>query len=308
RVKFRGLAALITTIIALLLITTPLAFVLNTATAEAHFFYMNIKQRLAIDSLINVDCPSESTSFFCNIVNRINDLSGQDDIQSKIKEMLSNAITWLAKATSEFVLTLPHIILNFVITLFTLFYLFLDGKTIADRLYRALPFKNQHQKAIRRQLSNVIYATVYGSIIIAVLQGVLAGIGFWVFGIGSPVVWAMVTTVLAFIPFIGAWLVWLPAGVLRLIEGYDIANAHTLWSGILLLVYGLIIISGIDNLLKPKIIGERARVHPILIMIGALGGLLVFGPVGFVVGPVALALAKTLFEIYEQEKGAVTTE
>ncbi len=305
KIRIRLLAALFTTIIALLMITIPLIFVLNTATTEAHFLYVRVRQRLSIDTLLNFECPEQGASFFCTFVNRINDLSGQQDIQIRIKEVLANGITWLANATSQFVLSLPGVFLNFVIMLFTLFYLFLDGKIIADRLYQALPFKARHQKVIRNQVSDVIYATVYGSVIVAVIQGVLAGIGFWLFNVPSPVVWAMVTTVLAFIPFVGAWIVWLPAGLFRVLDGYN-TDSRIIWQGILLLLYGAVIISGIDNLLKPKVIGERAKVHPILIMIGALGGLFVLGPVGFVIGPVTLALTKTLFEIYEQEQHGET--
>jgi len=300
-IKMPRLTAILVTIFAILLISIPFIFVLNTATQEAHFLYVRAKQRLAVENLAGLQCPPQEQSLLCRMSNWFNTFTSQEEVQKRIKELLANAITWFAAKTSTFLLGIPIAVVNLVIAVFTMFFLLLDGPVLVKRLYRALPIKLYHQKAIQNQLGDVIFATVYGSVIVALIQGALGALGFWIFGIPSPIIWGLIMAIFAFIPFVGTWLIWLPAALGLLLDGYVGGESAVVWKGIFLIMYGAFIIGGIDNLLKPKLIGDRAKVHPVLIMIGALGGLLVFGPIGFVIGPVTLALVKTAFEIYERE-------
>jgi predicted PurR-regulated permease PerM len=142
----------------------------------------------------------------------------------------------------------------------------------------------------------------YGNITIAIMQGILGAIGFMIFGVPSPILWGFVMVLFALIPYFGTAVVWLPAALNLIFSGYLQNNSSLTTRGIFLIVYGVLVISSIDNILKPKLIGAKANVHPILVLIGVLGGLSLFGFVGLFLGPMMLALLMTFIDIYEEEK------
>ena len=134
----------------------------------------------------------------------------------------------------------------------------------------------------------------------AVLQGILGGIGFFVVGIPNPVFWGFIMTILAFLPIVGTGLIWGPAGIILIAEG------NIIW-GIFLLVYGFFIVAGIDNIIRPRIISGKGKIHPIVALIGIIGGLKVFGFLGIIIGPLIAALFITMAEFFYEDyvKGKV---
>ena len=280
----------VTTAIAIILLSVIFGLILNTAAKEGQEVYSRTQTFLASDA---VRCQPSACSFA---------ILAKPEVQEGIQELVSKGTASMSNIVSNFFLSLPSVILNLIVAIFTLFYLFRDGPELYSRIIHALPVAQSHRARIAKQLSDVTYATMYGAIVVAIIQGVLGGIGFWVLGFPSPVVATMLIAVFALIPVLGAWVVWLPVALSAIIDGLGGTETGLVTKGITLLVYGTLVISGIDNLLKPKLIGERAGVHPVLIMIGGLGGLFLFGPLGFIIGPITLALLKTGFEIYERER------
>jgi predicted PurR-regulated permease PerM len=130
----------------------------------------------------------------------------------------------------------------------------------------------------------------------------LAGIGYFIFGITSPILLTMLTIIASFIPFLGAALVWLPVSIAMLINGIITGSNSLMLRAGGLMLYGALVVSTIDNFLRPKIIGKRARVHPLVILLGVFGGLALFGFVGIIIGPFLLTLFIASLKIYEQEK------
>ncbi len=147
-----------------------------------------------------------------------------------------------------------------------------------------------------------LHLLIYGYVVVALIQGLLGAFGFFIFGIHSPIFWGIVMTITALIPFIGTAIVWLPFALIKLFNGILANNTNEIIGGILFILYGTIIISGIDNVLRPKIIGDKAKVHPILILVGVLGGLSLFGFIGVVIGPLILALFVAFLTAYEENK------
>jgi len=148
----------------------------------------------------------------------------------------------------------------------------------------------------------VTFAVFYGNIFVAIIQGILGGVGFFVLGVESPVLWGFVMILFALIPYFGTAIIWLPAALNLLFKGYLENDASYTARGIILIVYGILVISSIDNILKPRLIGSKAQVHPVLVLLGVLGGLSLFGFIGLILGPVMLALLMTFVDIYEEEK------
>jgi predicted PurR-regulated permease PerM len=143
---------------------------------------------------------------------------------------------------------------------------------------------------------------MYGSILIAVIQGALGALGFWIFGIESFFIWGMVMAIFALVPFVGTAIIWIPAALYLIAKGTTSGNMTLVWHGVGLLLYGVFIISSADNLLKPKLIGDRAGMHPVVVLLGVLGGLSLFGFAGFLIGPLILAAMTSFADIYQKEK------
>ncbi len=183
--------------------------------------------------------------------------------------------------------------------------MFIDGKKMLAGLKKALPLKEEHSERILNQFNDIIYATIYGAIIIAIIQGTLAGIGYFALGIDSAFFLALLTITAAFIPFIGSTIVWVPIAAITIINGLMTDNNTLFLKGIGFLFYGILVISTIDNVIRPKLVGDRANVHPLIILLGVFGGLSFFGVIGIIIGPLLLTLFIASLKIYEAEKNTI---
>lgn len=301
RLKSQNLSSLIISLFILLLILAPLIFTLDNVAPEARYSYIRAKQKILSGELINVNCFGK-TSALCTISSSIKSFVNNPEIKPQLQEILSRVTTYAIERTSELILSLPRILVNIMVTFFIIFYLLKEGEELSQKVKRLLPLKKKHQEHIFEKLKETTYAVLYGSLVVALVQGGLGALGFYVFGIASPITWGLVMVVTALIPLIGTALIWLPASLLLIGEGITINSNIVVWQGIGLLVYSGLIVSTIDNILKPKIIGEKSGVHPILIMLGALGGIAIFGLIGFIIGPLVLAIFSASIEIYETER------
>ena len=175
--------------------------------------------------------------------------------------------------------------------IFTMYYLFRDGDKIVDRLPDALPLKRKQSEAIILRTRQVVSASVYGVVTIAAVQGFLGGLAFWILGIPSPVLWAVLMAFVCMIPVAGSFLVWLPVSI------YLMATGH--WTkALLLIIWGALVISTIDNFLRPKLVGTQTKLHELFIFFSVLGGISVFGLLGLVLGPVILAITLGLLQTF----------
>ena len=156
--------------------------------------------------------------------------------------------------------------------------------------------KKTQARRIYYRLREITHGVVYGYILVGVIQGAAGAIGFLLFGISSPLFWGVIMMVFALIPFLGTGIVWGPAALILIFDGVTTDSSTFLWKGVGLLVYGFFIVGGLDNLLRPKLMGEKAKIHPLIIILGIFGGIIFFGPMGVVVGPLVLSLTWVLFK------------
>jgi predicted PurR-regulated permease PerM len=174
---------------------------------------------------------------------------------------------------------------------FTMYYLFRDGDRVFDAVRDSLPVERTQAVSIMERSRDVIGASVYGVLVIAVIQGALGGLAFWALGVPSALVWGVVMIFLSMIPMLGAFVVWVPAAI------YLLATGHYV-KAIFLVLWGTLVIGMIDNFLRPKLVGSRTKLHELAVFFAVLGGLQVFGVLGIVMGPVVLAITMTLVEIF----------
>ncbi len=298
------LCALIVSAGILVLFAIPLIFVLDNLAPEARYVYVRAKQRIVTGELIDIKCDGKITAL-CKVSDIVKDVVEDPSIKHPLQDMLGKLTSLAIEKTSSVLLSLPGIILSVIVTFFITFYLFIDGPALVFKLKNLIPLDDRHKNHIFHKFQDTIYAVIYGSIIVAMVQGTLGGIGFWIFGIPSPVLWGLIMTITALIPFVGTPVIWLPAALIQIGKGTTLEDSVLIGQGVGLLLYGAFVVSMIDNILKPKLIGDRAGVHPILIMLGVLGGLAMIGFIGFIIGPLVLALLNSLIEIYEKEKAGV---
>jgi predicted PurR-regulated permease PerM len=202
---------------------------------------------------------------------------------------------------SSLILSIPQLLLAAFVALMMMFFILKEGPALLEWLKRLLPLEQKHKEEIYTKFNAIIYGVLYGFVFTGLLQGALGGFGFWIFGFSNPVFWGIIMTIASFLPILGTTFVWLPAAIIQITAGSAIGDQTLLWYGIGLIAYGLILIKPIDWILKPYLIGSHAKAHTLVIMIGVIGGIFAFGPAGVILGPLLLALLKTLLDIYERE-------
>ena len=220
------------------------------------------------------------------------DLS-QIDPQGLLLKNLQQVSTFLFNQTTKIFKGLSTFIVGFFFTLLSLYYLFKDGDRLFSRLKEIVPLPKKERDLLIQRFKDMVYATIYGGILIAIIQGILGGLSFLALGLSSPVFWGTVMAFLSFIPMGGTALIWVPAFIFLLIKGAFL-------KGFILLGLGVFVISMADNLLRPFFISTRTNIHPLLLFFAVLGGIQAFGMIGLVAGPLIVTLFLTLIEIYTQ--------
>ena len=211
----------------------------------------------------------------------------QESITENLKEFGKAIVGYLSSATGNIL----SILFQLAVTVLLLFFIFRDGEGLLEKIKGAALIPQRDIDIFIKETGEVIRAVIYGVIITAMVQGVLGGIGFWMLGLPAPVLFGTLMFILALIPFGGTPLVWLPAALWLIYSGMT-------GKGIFLIAWGALVISMIDNFLRPYFISKRLGFHVILTFIGIVGGMMAFGFIGIFLGPLLLAISLRLFEMY----------
>jgi predicted PurR-regulated permease PerM len=203
----------------------------------------------------------------------------------------------LVAVSGAFVVGALNALVGLGITLFLLFFFLRDGDRMVTSAVGLIPMAPARRSHLVDHVAAVIRAVVFGSLLTALVQGLLVGVGFALVGLPSPVVFGAVAAVAALIPLIGTALVWLPGAGALLLQGHWVA-------GLLLLGWGVGVVSSADNVVRPLFISGRAQISTLPVFLGLLGGVSAFGPIGLVVGPVVVALTLALLRFAEESRGA----
>jgi predicted PurR-regulated permease PerM len=210
---------------------------------------------------------------------------------------IAGALKNIANYSISFVQSTYRGVMNSVIStfvmFFALFYFFIDGKKIVRKIMDLSPLRNTHEKKLIAEFISMARATLKGTVVIGFIQGSIGGIAFGIAGIASPVLWTVIMIVIAVIPVVGAGLVIFPAAIIMLLLG-------NIWQGVFLCIIG-VIVSFVDNLLRPKLVGSDTQMHSLAVLFATIGGLKIFGFIGFIIGPIIMALMIALWKIYEEE-------
>ena len=300
KITNKNISSLITSILVILIITLPLFFILNTISKEAYTTYLLSRQKLASGQFLTECVPEDKT--VCKFSNFISDQMNNPQTKYYFDTSIKGITTKITGSISNILFSIPIFMLDMFIVLFVMFFLFRDGEILIDKIERIMPLKDKYRKHVFKKLNDMAYAVIYGSIIIAIIQGTLGGLGFLVFGLPSPLLWGIVMMFASLIPYVGSSIIWFPASLILIFNGYLNSETNLIIKGILFILYGIFVVGTIDNILKPKLIGDKSGIHPVLVMLGVVGGLSFFGFIGVIIGPIILAMLVTFIEIYEEEK------
>ena len=193
-----------------------------------------------------------------------------------------------------------HFLFLAVVMFFTLYYFLVGGRELIKKIMYLSPLRDSHEKLLIEKFISISRATIKGTLVVGIVQGSIGGITFALVGVPSAIAWGIVMAFLSLIPMFGTSLVWFPAGVIMLLTG-------NIWQGVVILAVGLGIISIIDNFLRPELVGKDTQMHPLVVFFATLGGISLLGFLGFIIGPIIVALFLTLWNIYAVEfKGQLT--
>ncbi|MFT4311463.1 MAG: AI-2E family transporter [Candidatus Woesearchaeota archaeon] len=278
KMKNKVLTSLTMTTLTLIIILLPLAILGTYITNDARQIY---------NEVITLDLEHMSE--------RITELTGAEvNLEELIFPALIDFRSYLTQAIPSILGFVTELFIKTFLMLFVLYYGFKEGDKIKSSLLKMIPLSQKHKQELVEKTKNVIFAVLYGQFLIALLQGIAGGIAFWIFGIPNPVFWGFIMGVLSFIPLLGPPIVWLPAGLYQIYIGEIV-------SGVGLILVGVLIIMNIDNFLKPKLIGGKSGMHPIVVLVGILGGISLFGFIGFVIGPILLAISLLIIKFFNED-------
>lgn len=286
----KALASLLSCTIIFFILVIPFLIVLGLITSEANNLYKSIQENnwnieIGVDSemFLLKELGFESGKFSLESLTSSSYFEGAKGIGN----FLLNAVKKTYQGASSFIFTT-------FITFFVLYYLFKDGEKILRRLMNLSPLPNRQEKNLIEDFVNISRATLKGSLVIAIVQGLILGLTFWFTGVSAPAIWGVVTAIVSLIPLIGAVLVWLPACIIMFFMGHWV-------SALIILIIGAGIVSTIDNFLRPKLVENETSLHPMLVLLSTLGGIGVFGIMGFLIGPIIIVLFLSLLRIYKSD-------
>ncbi|MEJ8835164.1 AI-2E family transporter [Ramlibacter sp. AN1133] len=294
----RNMAALGSLTVTLLIVILPLAMIIASITSEASVLVEKMRSG-----------EIQLAQYFQRMLDALPDWArsmlrrfGMGDLAPLQQKLLATLSTSGQVLTSRVVgigqVTLDFIVAFFVM-LYMLFFLFRDGEQLTQSIARAIPLHPQHTRRLLTQFATVVRATVKGNIVVALVQGALGSLAFWVLGLPGAMLWGAVMALLSLLPAVGAAMVWAPIALYYIFTG-------ALFKGVGLAIWGAFVIGLVDNVLRPILVGKDTRMPDYLVLVTTLGGIVVFGLNGFVIGPVIAAVFLVSWEMLASARQQTT--
>jgi predicted PurR-regulated permease PerM len=296
-------SASVTLIIIGLIIVVPIAFFISSVYTEAANASADLSKILPSENGLSLNCTTDDEGKLCGLITKIDDSVPYLNIDEKAKSLFVTLTEKVKEWSYKAAISLSTGIVNFFIMLFIVFFLLIDGQQMMEYLKSLARLRKKDEIKLTDTVRDTTYAVVYGNIVVALVQGAIAGVGYYLIaGMDNPILWALLTAFAALIPVIGTGIIWAPITLFMIGSGIFFEDYGTVTRGIILGFYCFFIVGLIDNIIKPKIIGDRSGVHSVIIMIGILGGLRLFGITGIIIGPVVLAVLITLLDQFISQK------
>ena len=284
----KSFSSLVCCLILLLGLITPVSIITNLVSGEAIGLYQTTEQK--VEEIIQ-----KGDEFLLKKIKEqklikkfhLDKIAWQASFQESAQaaaQLLAMAINKASKGTFQ-------ILANLFLTFFSMYYFFRDGDKLIQRLKYLSPLADKYIEELFTRFISVSRATIKGTVVVGLIKGFIGGLTFWIFGISSPILWGVVMAILSIVPMLGAWFVMYPAALIMMVMGH-------IWQGIALFLISAVIIGSVDNILQPRLVGRSSGLHDLLIFFSTLGGISMFGVMGFIVGPIIAALFVSILDVY----------
>lgn len=288
-------ASMVLTFFILLILVIPVGGFVGTLSNEAFDFYARTRNSV---SLQKIQQGLLGNSIWAERIRKAGKIANiqlnPESIERFVSSIGKNVGLFLYRQSSSMASNLLSFLIHFFLMILIIYYILLKGKYLKDYVSKILPLPVEQQELVMNKFREMGRAVIIGNILSGIIQGIFGGFGFFLFGIGSPFLWGTVIGFMAFLPIIGASVVFIPTTVILFIQG-------KIGIGLLYLAYNFCYSSLIEYFVKPRLIGKGMRMNTILVFIGILGGMKLFGIMGIIYGPLIMTIFFTLLEIYRLE-------
>lgn len=288
------IAALLTVLLCICLVILPALALLASLVQEGTSLYQRISSNEIDLNAHLLRLQSVLPTFVDDWLNSLK-LGGFSELWAKLSSGVMEAGQSIAGGVLSFGQNTLQFFISMGLMLYLLFFLFRDGASLGRMMRHSIPLSDDYTRQFLDKFAAVVRATVRGNVIIAVIQGTIGGISFWALGIEAALLWGVVMTFLSMLPAVGAAIVWIPAAIWLFLVGAWI-------KGIIMVVIGALVIGLVDNLLRPPLVGQGARLPDYVVLISTVGGISLFGLSGFVIGPLIAALFISAWSLFTQQQ------
>jgi len=292
RVRGPNLAALVSTLLVLVVVVGPIAGFGTAVEGEITHAYSFLSERSAEGGGLVPWLTFELQKPLNSIAAHVN-LPGLDPT-AELRSRLEQLSTWIVRAVPNLAKHLGTLIVDAAISFFTLFFLFREGRRIRLTLAALLPLDEGRVGRLFAAINDAIFANLYGVLAVAAVEGVLVGLAFAALGLGSPILWGLMTAGCSLMPIVGTSLVWVPAAIVLFAGGHWV-------KGVIMLCWGAAVAAVADHILRPIVIGGRVKMNTLFVFFSLLGGIHAFGVLGVVVGPLILAVTFAVLQMLREE-------
>jgi predicted PurR-regulated permease PerM len=283
----RHLASLTTLVLLVFVVLIPFLFLLGVVVGQA----IDVGQSVTPWIKQTMSDHGTATEYLKSLPFYDKILPYQQTILQKAGQAIGAISKFLVDGLSAATVGTVHFVFMAFVMLYSMFFFLIDGNKLVEKMLYYLPLQSSDENRMLEKFTSVTRAMLKGTFLIGVLQGGLAGLAFMVVGIDNAVFWAAIMAVLSIIPSVGTALVWVPAAIILLASG-DVTG------GVGLAAFCGIVVGGLDNVLRPILVGKDTQMHELMIFFSTLGGIFMFGIVGLFIGPLIASLFVTIWEIY----------
>jgi predicted PurR-regulated permease PerM len=283
------------TVLATFLVILPLVFISATVAVDMFDIYQGLSDNVEVSELKSKLGKLKGfipVAILDELEKRLQ--VGELNIHQMAVNGLGSVSGYVINEVQSAATNLTGLLINFGMMIFALFFFFRDGDSMLERIKSLIPMKDEQKDEIFRKFYDTLNAVIVGVMVTAALQGVLQGLFFWILGISYSVLGGVLTFIFALIPIAGAVIVWLPVGLYLVFTG-------SIYTGIAVLVFGGLVVSSVDNFLKPMIIGGKVKLSTLFLVLTIFGSLSIFGFTGIIIGPILLAIFMSFLDIYKSE-------
>jgi predicted PurR-regulated permease PerM len=284
------LAALLTLLSIVVMVIIPVALISASLVQQAANIYGKMQSGHIDFGLYFRQMMSVLPQWLTSLLERFH-LTSLATLQQKLSSVAAEVSQVTAKYAINVASNTFDFLVSLTIMLYLLFFLLRDGYSLAGRIKTAVPLGRQYKQRLFNNFTTVIRATVKGNVLIAIAQGALGGLIFWLLDVQAPLLWAVVMAFLSLLPAVGAAIVWAPVALYFLVTG-------KVWQGVVLIAFCVIVIGVVDNFLRPVLVGKDTKLPDYVVLLSTIGGIALFGLNGFVIGPVIAALFVASWDLF----------